>query len=170
MRRVMIVGTPDNGSGKRWGSGAGRDMYRGREEGEEREPGVIAVGTTVVKTLESAFGGTRIGTETRTGIGAGTGAMERSGEGPGRNIMGEGWTYLRTEGWSDLFIYPGHRFASPLKGMITNFHLPASTLIMLVSAYAGRDRILNSYETAVREGYRFYSFGDAMFLRGGPPG
>jgi len=106
---------------------------------------VTAVGTTVVKTLESAFHGVVRGSSSET-------------------------RPLRTEGWSDLFIYPGHRFRSPLKGMLTNFHLPASTLIMLVSAYAGRENILRFYEEAVRERYRFYSFGDAMFLKGSPLG
>ena len=58
---------------------------------------------------------------------------------------------------------PGYRFLS-VDGMLTNFHLPRSTLIMLVSAFAGRERILNAYEAAKREGYRFYSFGDAMLI------
>jgi len=66
-------------------------------------------------------------------------------------------------GWTDIFIYPGYRFKA-IDGLITNFHLPESTLIMLVSALAGRENVLNAYKTAVSEGYRFFSFGDAMFI------
>ncbi len=66
-------------------------------------------------------------------------------------------------GWTEIFIYPGYRFKI-LDCLITNFHLPESTLIMLVSALAGRDHVLHAYEEAVRERYRFFSFGDAMFL------
>ena len=67
------------------------------------------------------------------------------------------------DGTCDLFIYPGFRFKC-IDAMITNFHLPQSTLIMLVSAFAGRDSILAAYETAVREKYRFFSYGDAMLI------
>lgn len=66
-------------------------------------------------------------------------------------------------GWTEIFIYPGYQFKI-LDGLITNFHLPQSTLIMLVSALAGREHIMNAYETAVKERYRFFSFGDAMFI------
>ena len=66
-------------------------------------------------------------------------------------------------GWTDIFIYPGYRFKC-LDALITNFHLPESTLIMLVSALAGREHVLAAYEEAVRERYRFFSFGDAMFI------
>ena len=66
-------------------------------------------------------------------------------------------------GWTNIFIYPGYRF-KVLDGLITNFHLPESTLIMLVSALAGREHVLAAYEEAVRERYRFFSFGDAMFI------
>ncbi len=66
-------------------------------------------------------------------------------------------------GWTDIFIYPGYRF-KVLDGLITNFHLPESTLVMLVSALAGREHILAAYEEAVREKYRFFSFGDAMLI------
>jgi len=66
-------------------------------------------------------------------------------------------------GWTDIFIYPGYRFKI-VDALITNFHLPQSTLIMLVSAFAGREMILNAYNTAVKEKYRFFSFGDAMFI------
>lgn len=67
-------------------------------------------------------------------------------------------------GWTDIFIYPGYKFKIT-DALITNFHLPESTLVMLVSALAGKDHILNAYETAVKEQYRFFSFGDAMFIR-----
>ena len=66
-------------------------------------------------------------------------------------------------GWTDIFIYPGYRFRC-IDALVTNFHLPESTLIMLVSALAGREHVLQAYETAVRERYRFFSFGDAMFI------
>lgn len=66
-------------------------------------------------------------------------------------------------GWTDIFIYPGYKFRA-VDALLTNFHLPKSTLVMLVSALAGREAVLNAYETAVREEYRFFSFGDAMFI------
>ncbi|GIN20128.1 MAG TPA: tRNA preQ1(34) S-adenosylmethionine ribosyltransferase-isomerase QueA [Bacillus bacterium] len=66
-------------------------------------------------------------------------------------------------GWTDIFIFPGYKFRA-IDGLITNFHLPMSTLIMLVSALAGRENILHAYETAVQEKYRFFSFGDAMLI------
>ena len=66
-------------------------------------------------------------------------------------------------GWTDIFIYPGYRFKC-IDALVTNFHLPESTLIMLVSALAGREHVLNAYNTAVAERYRFFSFGDAMFI------
>jgi S-adenosylmethionine:tRNA ribosyltransferase-isomerase len=93
---------------------------------------LIAVGTTAVKTLESA--------------------ATQGGVSPG-------------EGWSDIFITPGYEFKVPLKGMITNFHLPRSSLLLLVSAIFGWERVLDSYTAAISEGYRFYSLGDAMFMR-----
>ena len=68
-----------------------------------------------------------------------------------------------TSGWTNIFIYPGYKFKC-IDALITNFHLPESTLIMLVSALAGREQILNAYNTAVKEKYRFFSFGDAMFI------
>ncbi|AGK97186.1 tRNA preQ1(34) S-adenosylmethionine ribosyltransferase-isomerase QueA [Clostridium pasteurianum] len=67
-------------------------------------------------------------------------------------------------GWTDIFIYPGYKY-KVVDGLITNFHLPESTLIMLVSALSNREIIMNAYETAVKERYRFFSFGDAMFIR-----
>lgn len=72
--------------------------------------------------------------------------------------------YLKeTSGWTEIFIYPGYRF-KVIDGLITNFHLPESTLVMLVSALAGREHVLHAYQTAVEEKYRFFSFGDAMFI------
>lgn len=68
-----------------------------------------------------------------------------------------------SSGWTSIYIYPGYRF-KVLDALITNFHLPESTLIMLVSALAGREHVLNAYKEAVREKYRFFSFGDAMFI------
>ncbi|MCI8280607.1 MAG: tRNA preQ1(34) S-adenosylmethionine ribosyltransferase-isomerase QueA [Lachnospiraceae bacterium] len=68
-----------------------------------------------------------------------------------------------SSGWTDIFIYPGYQF-KVLDGLITNFHLPESTLLMLVSALAGREHILSAYQEAVRKSYRFFSFGDAMFI------
>ena len=67
-------------------------------------------------------------------------------------------------GWTDIFLYPGRPFRV-VDGIITNFHLPESSLLMLVSAFAGRKRILEAYQEAVKEGYRFFSYGDAMLIR-----
>ena len=75
----------------------------------------------------------------------------------------EDGTVAPSAGWTNIFIYPGYRF-KVLDGLITNFHLPESTLIMLVSALAGRENVLAAYEEAVRERYRFFSFGDAMCI------
>ncbi|MCF2646685.1 tRNA preQ1(34) S-adenosylmethionine ribosyltransferase-isomerase QueA [Niallia circulans] len=72
--------------------------------------------------------------------------------------------FVESSGWTSIFIYPGYEFKG-IDGMITNFHLPKSTLIMLVSALAGRENVLHAYEKAVKERYRFFSFGDAMFIR-----
>lgn len=69
-----------------------------------------------------------------------------------------------SKGWTDIFIYPGYKFKI-VDGLITNFHLPESTLIMLVSALAGREFVLQAYEEAIKEKYRFFSFGDAMFIK-----
>ncbi len=95
---------------------------------------VVAVGTTVVRSLESAA---------------------RSGR------------LQPLEGETDLFIYPGYRF-QVVDAMVTNFHLPESTLLMLVSAFAGREQVLAAYRHAVAERYRFFSYGDAMFLTPAP--
>lgn len=82
--------------------------------------------------------------------------LESAADGAGRVRAGSGWT--------DIFIYPGYEFKM-VDALITNFHLPESTLVMLVSALAGKDHIMAAYEEAVRERYRFFSFGDAMFIR-----
>ncbi len=103
------------------------EINKAKEEGRR----VVAVGTTVVRTLESAS------------------------DRPGRVKNGEGIT--------NLFIYPGYRF-KVIDALITNFHLPRSTLLMLVSAFAGRERVLNAYREAIEKGYRFYSYGDAMLI------
>lgn len=96
----------------------------------------------------------------------------------GRRVISVGTTSCRTlesaadeqgfvaakSGWTDIFIYPGYRFKC-IDALITNFHLPQSTLLMLVSALAGREHVLAAYEEAVKERYRFFSFGDAMFIK-----
>ncbi|WPC41290.1 tRNA preQ1(34) S-adenosylmethionine ribosyltransferase-isomerase QueA [Clostridium sp. JS66] len=96
----------------------------------------------------------------------------------GKKVIAVGTTSCRTletigndkgevreqSGWTDIFIYPGYKYKVVDK-LITNFHLPESTLIMLVSALAGREKIMNAYNTAVKERYRFFSFGDAMFIK-----
>lgn len=111
------------------GEEAAAAIRKTRESGAGR---VVAVGTTVVRTLESAaLAG---GGEVRAGGGA-----------------------------TELFITPGFRF-QVVDALLTNFHLPRSTLLMLVSAFAGRERVLAAYEEAIREGYRFYSYGDAMLV------
>ena len=97
---------------------------------------IIAVGTTTVRTLEQ---------------------VAQDADAAGRAAIGP------TTGDADLFILPGHRFRL-VDAMLTNFHLPRSTLLMLVSAFAGRETILSAYETAVKQDYRFYSFGDAMLI------
>jgi S-adenosylmethionine:tRNA ribosyltransferase-isomerase len=95
----------------------------------------------------------------------------------GHRVVAVGTTAVRTlefaagqsgriragSGWCDLFIYPGYRFKA-VDAMITNFHLPKSTLLMLVAAFAGREAVLSAYRAAVAEGYRFYSYGDAMLI------
>lgn len=79
------------------------------------------------------------------------------------SVADENGVIPAASGWTDIFIYPGYRFRA-IDGLITNFHLPESTLIMLVSAFAGYDHTMHAYHEAVRERYRFFSFGDAMFI------
>jgi len=95
---------------------------------------IVAVGTTAVRTLESA--------------GTGAGEAWRLGIGPGR---------------TQLFIHPPYAFTA-VDALVTNFHLPRSTLLLLVSAFAGTDLIRRAYQVAIAEGYRFYSYGDAMLI------
>ena len=79
------------------------------------------------------------------------------------SLAGENGTFKASSKWTDIFIYPGYKFKA-MDGLVTNFHLPESTLIMLVSAFAGRENVLGAYSRAVEEKYRFFSFGDAMFI------
>ena len=85
------------------------------------------------------------------------------------SLAGEDGLFHESSAWTDIFIYPGYRFKA-MDALITNFHLPESTLVMLVSAFAGREHVLHAYEEAVKERYRFFSFGDAMFLADGLEG
>ena len=82
------------------------------------------------------------------------------------SLAADDGTCTEKSAWTDIFIYPGYRF-KVMDALVTNFHLPESTLVMLVSAFAGREHILNAYRTAVQEKYRFFSFGDAMFIADG---
>jgi len=100
-------------------------------EARNRGGRIVAVGTTSVRTLETA--------------------ADQEG------IIHPG------SGWTDIFIYPGYRYRA-VDAMVTNFHLPKSTLLMLVSAFASREKILEAYYAAIKERYRFYSFGDAMLI------
>ena len=79
------------------------------------------------------------------------------------SLADENGRFHESSAWTDIFIYPGYRFRA-MDGLITNFHLPESTLIMLVSAFAGKEHVLEAYRTAVQERYRFFSFGDAMVV------
>ena len=121
-------------------SGTAEAINRARQAGGR----IVAVGTTSVRTLESAARQSQM-------------VGQRTSNDKPRSIL------RPFSGTTDLYILPGYRFTL-VDAMITNFHLPKSTLIMLVSAFAGRERILDAYEVAKREGYRFYSFGDAMLL------
>ena len=80
------------------------------------------------------------------------------------SATGEDGLLRAGSGWTDIFIYPGYRFKM-MDALITNFHLPESTLLMLVSAFADKETIMKAYEEAVKERYRFFSFGDAMFIK-----
>ena len=79
------------------------------------------------------------------------------------SLVNDDGTFAAKSKWTEIFIYPGYKFKA-MQGLITNFHLPESTLVMLVSAFAGRENVLNAYQEAVKERYRFFSFGDAMIL------
>ena len=82
------------------------------------------------------------------------------------SLVNEDGSFEPKSKWTDIFIYPGYRFKA-MDALITNFHLPESTLVMLVSAFAGRETVLAAYAEAVKERYRFFSFGDAMYIFGG---
>jgi S-adenosylmethionine:tRNA ribosyltransferase-isomerase len=120
---------------------------------------LVAVGTTVVKTIESAM--KRGSGQHLEDIRSSSPRCLRPLGAAGSRGMAPG-KLEPTEGWSELFIYPGHLFRLRPDMMLTNFHLPRSTLIMLVSALVGRERLLAAYREAVKERYRFYSFGDSM--------
>jgi len=79
------------------------------------------------------------------------------------SLANDDGSFEERSAWTEIFIYPGYRFKA-MDALITNFHLPESTLVMLVSAFAGREHVLSAYEEAVRQRYRFFSFGDAMFI------
>ncbi len=116
---------------------------RAVNEAMENGNRIIAVGTTTVRVLESCC-------LERKGASIST----RSGK---KAIVKSG------NGWTKLFIYPGHEF-KVIDGLITNFHLPRSTLLMLVAAFAGKKNVFRAYEEAIKEKYRFYSYGDAMLI------
>lgn len=82
------------------------------------------------------------------------------------SLANDNGTFVERSGWTEIFIYPGYRFKA-MDALVTNFHLPESTLVMLVSAFAGREHVLAAYAEAVKERYRFFSFGDAMFIANG---
>ena len=79
------------------------------------------------------------------------------------SLVNDDGSFEEKSKWTEIFIYPGYAFQA-MQGLITNFHLPESTLVMLVSAFAGRENVLAAYEEAVKEKYRFFSFGDAMLI------
>jgi S-adenosylmethionine:tRNA ribosyltransferase-isomerase len=113
---------------------------------------VIAIGTTVIRALESAALAARSPTD------ASPQAVDAVSETNRSSLPPDGWS-----GETRLFIRPGFEF-KVTDSLLTNFHLPESTLLMLVCAFAGTTPVLNAYEHAVREKYRFFSYGDAMFL------
>ena len=110
-------------------------------------------------------------------VGADAAEVINKGRRQGKRIIAVGTTTVRCletmalesgevksgAGWTDLFIYPGYRFKA-IDGLVTNFHLPRSTLLLMVSALAGREKILQAYHEAIKQRYRFYSFGDAMLI------
>jgi S-adenosylmethionine:tRNA ribosyltransferase-isomerase len=128
---------------------------------------VIAVGTTVVRVLETAARQSRINTKI-VGQPRTVSELLRAGAAPDLQQQPQAgnpnnWQIARESGETDLFIYPPFTFQL-VDALLTNFHLPRSTLLMLVSAFAGREFILRAYEEAVRERYRFYSYGDCMLI------
>ena len=117
---------------------------------------IIAVGTTAARTLESAF----VYDAAALNVPTLDGSPDADSDAPPATAPGH---FAAFTGPTTLFIYPGRPVGS-IDGLITNFHLPRSTLLLLVSALAGRRFILRAYDEAIREGYRFYSFGDAMLI------
>lgn len=117
---------------------------------------IVAVGTTTARVLETAALRSAGITGSLSTISARDAAGETTNICPWKPVAA-------FEGSTDLFIYPGYRFRA-VDAFITNFHLPRSSLLMMVSAFAGREAILNAYQSAVTENYRFFSFGDAMLL------
>jgi S-adenosylmethionine:tRNA ribosyltransferase-isomerase len=113
----------------------GSDTIGSIQKAKSEKRRVIAVGTTSVRTLESFA----------------------------EQILDSGSGMRNLSGWTDIFIYPGYEF-KVVDGIVTNFHLPKSTLLMLVSAFAGREFLTKAYKTAILERYRFYSYGDAMLV------
>ncbi len=140
---------------------AAEKIQRARDAGRR----IVAVGTTTVRTLEYAARNSHW-RETRSVRVRSHIAVESAGA-PFKpaclsgNFRDE--PIVPQSGEADIFIYPGFEF-KVVGAMLTNFHLPKSTLLMLVSAFAGRERVLRAYEHAVREKYRFYSYGDCMFV------
>ncbi|MFP5439942.1 MAG: tRNA preQ1(34) S-adenosylmethionine ribosyltransferase-isomerase QueA, partial [Gammaproteobacteria bacterium] len=122
----------------------GADAVRAVLETKAAGGRVVAVGTTAVRSLESAA----------------LFAERQAGVAPASGQQG---ALLPYRGETDIFIYPGYRFRV-VDALVTNFHLPRSTLLMLVSAFAGTDHVLHAYREAVRARYRFFSYGDAMFI------
>jgi S-adenosylmethionine:tRNA ribosyltransferase-isomerase len=146
-RPIRVASLACHQMGAEWAE-VGSETMAAIRRARQRGGRVVAVGTTTVRALESVAARQR---QTRT---VGTPEGGRADIAPGRG----GWS-----GWTRLFIQPGHRFRW-VDAMITNFHLPRSTLLVLVSAFAGRERIMAAYQAAVEQEYRFYSFGDAMLL------
>ena len=121
---------------------------------------VIAIGTTVARSLETAAAAAATGDAGGVGAGAGAAAGVDGREKAAPRIA-------PFKGATRIFIRPGHRFRA-VDGLLTNFHLPESTLLMLCSAFVGREALLAAYAHAVRARYRFFSYGDAMFLTPSP--
>lgn len=142
-------------------------ILRAKKEGRR----IIPVGTTATRTLESVFRDERLlNFETADSLFHSDSPVLRKGESPAGSgnilpdyIYDSGGKLLHVEAWTDIFIYPGYKFKMA-DALITNFHLPKSTLIMLVSALAGMEFVLKAYREAVEEKYRFFSFGDCMLI------
>ncbi|MEA3459500.1 MAG: tRNA preQ1(34) S-adenosylmethionine ribosyltransferase-isomerase QueA [Chloroflexota bacterium] len=123
---------------------------------------IIAVGTTSVRALETA-----VYSSSEGGVGRSLTPLSAQAlwnkYSTGQESADSSASLAPFSGWTDLFIYPGYHFHA-VDALITNFHLPRSTLLVLVSAFAGRELIMRAYREAIRQGYRFYSFGDTMLI------